>query len=156
MNIPDEVMARIKMEYQRTHEALNIYTIKHITKSICSNGSDLEWILKLLIKKGDIERNGELFKPTNIAYYRNITNSDAANIVKEENILWTLRNFGRLKPSECAELYMSTFGPVNTESLTRIMRFMFADGKINRDGDVYYAEGFENLKEKSLSFFSKE
>jgi hypothetical protein len=152
MNIPDEIMAKIKIEYQRTQTALNITSIKHIIRNICSS-DDLEWNLKYLIKKGELERNGEVFKPTNISYFRNITNGSALSVVKEENILWTLRNFGRLTPSDIAEKYISVFGQVKVDSLTRIVRFMFADGKINRDGEIYYLNGYENVVEKSLLSF---
>lgn len=145
-----ELESRIKMEFVKERKPLTIMLIHRLSKDIF-NTDDLAKALKYLVKTGIIERKGEVFIPSNANELKNMVDFKGQETpVTRESILEIIKTSGSGTPSEIAQRYIELKGQANPETITRIIRFLFAEGALNRRNDVYFTNEIK-LKENLIT-----
>lgn len=149
----DNLLELIKVEYMHVQRPIALSRINTIAKDLYSK-RDLPTALKVLNKEGKIKVLNWFVSPTNLDYLRNSINANREidKPANREDILEIFRIYGSGTPSEIAQRYIELKGQANPETITRIIRFLFAEGVLNRRQDVYFTSEIKPLEKTLLQF----
>ena len=153
----EELNSIIKVEFMKTAEPLRFEYIKILARELY-NGDDLSSALRVLCASGKVKqvpfKGNFCFKPTNLEYLENMNKDSDMHEVSEDAIIEVIRIYGSGTPNQVAQRYLELKdSKANVETITRRMRSMAHEGKLNRIRNVYFLEKI-NTAEKELGSFS--
>lgn len=134
MNKSEEVLATIKETYYKTQRPIPIPVVKG---KLDIQESSLVGCLKYLEGIGKIKVQNFLIIPILTDQELLLLEKEEAKI-DDEKIRLVLEKLGKATPEEIFWKYVELFGKVNPETLTRHVREMFKQNKIQREKEIYF------------------
>ncbi len=130
--------ARIKMRFAETKKPISIMSLQERVSDMYPSHDILAVALKSLVDRGTVRvRDGFILPIDDEGIIRTLEGDDR-HTVKREGILRVLELIGHGTPAEVGSAYLKFIdSKVNVESVPRILRFMFADNEVQREGETY-------------------